>query len=182
MLAHAMQGNFVEFRPGRLYAEKPSKRPRKRDTGSTCVPLFEFDGSDTVRAGGEAVVIRHGPGLPFEDLEIERQEVASLRLRQIMLADFLDLERAGPKPWPDRWTRQKERGMDYLAAKWFAARALMQVIRPGCEVGFNKSGFTYEPFPAAEAKKNGALPSLERPDELFGMRVKRRAIDETDAL
>jgi hypothetical protein len=70
----------------------------------------------------------------------------------------------------------------YFASKLLSFQRLMDVIRPGCGVGFNESGFTYTTLDAEPAPDQEDLPSLDVPLSLFDETVTMCNAPEVAAL
>ena len=179
MLAHAMVKNKVIFHRGSLSSEKV--RPARRGRPPVYKPVFITATGKKSLGRDEELIIRHGSIDPFRDIDIGDGAVKSLGLRQMMLADFLDLKKAGPNPWPSRWAPRDDRMSAYRELKRLSVAALMDVILPGCSVGHDADGFNYIQA-TAPADADAAPETLERPTSLFGIAVKEKPESETDAL
>lgn len=168
MLAHAIEQNFVTYRRGKLNKAKSG-------------PKFDLrSGENWPERPDAPIVIRHGPGSPMEGL-IGDAEVESLRLRQFMLADFLDVENDRDVPSCLQHL-PVNKTTSYYATKLKWVALLMQVVRPGCGVGWDAGGFVYSTFETEEPDQIDELPALEVPDELFGVVLRKESIVELSTL
>jgi hypothetical protein len=162
MIVHAIERGKVEWKRGEL--KKKAKGYFYRPEGS--------DADEPLR--DREVVQRHGAVSGLEGLLDDEQGVASLRLRQFMLADRIEVgptRQAEPPLGYPRQAVERRPTAEFISSRHPAAVATVEAIDPRFTIDADERGFSYvllsdepDPPPGSGRRFGVALPS-----RLFGM-------------
>jgi hypothetical protein len=137
MIAHALQGGYVLYQSGQL------------DVRGRSSFLLKSDGT-MEKVKNAFVIARHGahPGTMLN--LIREEELKSLRVRQTLMADYIDIDEVrSPHPPKDYPTRGKHPER-FIAARYGMAKDLVKQIAPDVRLTAYHSGFRYEHLPTQE--------------------------------
>ncbi len=168
MVAHAMSVKAIEYRErGQL-----SVKDRR--------PSFDYpppSWREPERVGDHGLVIRHGSPANLDGL-IGKKEQDSLRIRQFMLADYIDTRGARRLRPPENYPT-----IDYDRAKYVGSRAamaseLISLLRPGATLTALEDRFVYE----ASTATNGRSIPIPVPEKIFGIEISQAPRTSTPIL
>jgi hypothetical protein len=179
MIAHALKGAII-YVPGDLRSQT---RGGRRQVVKTILVNSDTRSEETVDPACH-LVVRHASPANLHSL-LDRVERNSLRLRQLMLADYIDTdarETAEPPPdypafHPDFDPARKSR---FVKTRYALARDLMDVIVPGAYLTATAEGFVYEPD--ASSMKAPATTHIPVPRSLFRIPLAEGAAPRVRAL
>lgn len=169
MIAHALESGAVTYQVGYL----------RKDAGGEFVHNEETN--ERTRIRDSELVIRHASPANLETLlnDVEHQ---TLRLRQLMLADYIDTETpramkppAGYPVWNDG------RDADFVRSRYQMTVELMRAVAPGLAVSAVLEGFVCETTADTSAAL-GASRDIPIPESIFRVPLKKRAVQRVPAL
>jgi hypothetical protein len=156
MIAHALQKTRIRYESGQVKYIKGAAWVIRRDG---CRPYKVPDALFIVRHGAPANMI--GP--------IGADELASLKIRQLLMADYIDRDAERilnpPPDYPDRNVPEQQE--TFIAYRYGLAKALVRQIAPQMRLTADRDGFRY-----VRAEGDVDAPTLVRiplPSKLFGV-------------
>jgi hypothetical protein len=170
MVEHAIAAGRISYRRGELEVQGGRKVIRM------------LDGGDPVEIGDDmGLVVRHGSPANLTGLA-SRDESGSLRIRQYMLADYIETDKRPflpPPPGYPRCDSLKDRSR-YIGIRWRMAQELMASVAPGTAVSATPDRFVY--WRASVPPPGGNFGELPTPKKLFGIPIEPDAMPRAQAL
>jgi hypothetical protein len=173
MVEHAMKAGLITYKRGELCV---------RDDGRKVINMLE--GDDPVEINDDiGLVVRHGSPANLKGLA-SRAESGSLRIRQFMLADYIDTDMKTrkvlppPKDYPRRDNSQER--ARYIGIRWAMARELIGTLFPDATVSATSDNFIC--LRGVGARTNPVPGDLPVPKTLFGIRLEEGVLPAVAAL
>jgi len=170
MVEHAIASGSISYRRGEL----------KPDGDSVIIEME--DGADPITITEEmGLIVRHGSPANLAGLA-SRAESSSLRIRQFVLADYIETETRHALPPPRGYPssegeRERER---YIGIRWAMARELLDSLIPGAAVTALPDRFSlHRPLAPVTDRQPLELPT---PRKIFGIPLEDAPMIEAEAL
>jgi hypothetical protein len=168
MVAHARDRGRILYRQGELI----------NDGGRAVIRQIRDHRTETV-TDAMGLIIRHGSPANLASLASEAER-NSLRIRQFMLADYIDTKLERNLPPPPGYPSRTLDAADYVSARYDMVKELVAALLPGARVTATLRGFIYEPPIIAP---RGAEPiRVPMPREVFGLDLREGEMATVEAL
>lgn len=177
MVMHAKQSNAIDFRPGEL-----------RGDGDERVIAWTGDRPGQMKITDDmGLIVRHGS--PANLPGLEDSEKTSLRIRQFLLADYIEVSDRPVAPVPEGYPSKRPRGEEladpvelqrFVEMRQPMASKLIDSLRPGTTVTATPKKFLYS-VPIVSPPDRSAL-RLELPDHIFGIPLELCDVPEASEL
>jgi hypothetical protein len=163
MIAHALQTANVQYISGTVTGYKNNVATVRERTGQS----REFrDPSFAIRHGAPANMVGG----------IDKDELASLRIRQLLMADYIDRKTDRILDPPPNYPIRKVSDGAFIASRYGIAKALISQLAPHIRLSACQSGFRYVSVGASPA--DAAPLRLQLPRHLFGIEVEDEELIE----
>lgn len=178
MVMHAIQSNAIAFRTGELCGD-----------GDQRIIVWTGDRTGRLEVNDDiGLIVRHGS--PANLPGLEGPEKTSLRIRQFMLADYIDIKDRPAAPVPEGYPNKRplpDTGLPdpaelqrFIEMRKPMASKFVDSLRPGATVTATSKEFLYSP-PITVSPGRSAL-RLEPPDHIFGIPLGMCELPEANEL
>ncbi len=164
MIAHALRGEYaISYERAELRAKKSrSMKAAKK----TVVVNLDLNSHEIIDDAYHLIVRHASPAnLKTQLIDVERN---ILRLRQLMLADYIDMvsraKAEPPAPYPT-FSADPTSNIKFVKTRYAMARDLINVISPGAYLTATMEGFVYHP--QSSALKAAPAAHIPVPRSLF---------------
>jgi hypothetical protein len=169
MMAHALQETFVQYECGQVDYQRGVAHVFPRAARAYKVPNALF-------------VVRHGAPANMIG-EIGPDELASLKIRQLLMADYIDRDTERAVVPPPDYPNRTVNGERFIASRYGMAKAMVRQIAPHMRLTADRAGYRYVKAQDAQASADALPPlRLQLPDVLFGIPAEETALDDSHCL